>query len=71
VRSARAAPADRRRARTARTRLAEVLGRKVTLDIETDPELIAGLELDAPHAIVRNHFRADLDRIKAEVLAHD
>ena len=36
-----------------------------------DPALIAGLELDAPHAIVRNHFRADLDRIKAEVLAHD
>lgn len=53
------------------TRLTEALGRKVTLRIETDPDLIAGLELDAPHAIVRNHFRADLDRIKAEVLAHD
>ena len=52
-------------------RLAEALGRKVALAVETDPALIAGLELDAPHAIVRNHFRADLDRIKAEVLAHD
>lgn len=52
-------------------RLAEVLNRKVTLDIRRDPGLIAGLELDAPHAIVRNHFRADLDRIKREVLSHD
>ena len=52
-------------------RLAEALGRKVMLAVEADPALIAGLELDAPHAIVRNHFRADLDRIKAEVLAHD
>ena len=32
---------------------------------------VSTFELDAPHAIVRNHFRADLDRIKAEVLAHD
>jgi F-type H+-transporting ATPase subunit b len=48
-------------------RLAGVLGRDIKLTVETDPELIAGLELDAPQAIVRNHFRADLDRIKAEL----
>lgn len=52
-------------------RLAEVLGREVALDISTDPTLIAGLELDAPHAIVRNHFRADLDRITAELESDD
>lgn len=52
-------------------RLEEVLGRKVTLDIDVDESLIAGLELDAPHAIVRNHFRADLDRIKAELVTHE
>ena len=54
-----------------RQRLTEVLGRAVNLEISADPELIAGLELDAPHAIVRNHFRADLDRIKAELVPHD
>lgn len=53
------------------TRLAEALGHSVSLEIEADPVLIAGLELDAPHAIVRNHFRADLDRIKAELARHD
>lgn len=53
------------------TRLAEALGHRVTLHTEADPALIAGLELDAPHAIVRNHFRADLDRIKAELARHD
>jgi F-type H+-transporting ATPase subunit b len=52
-------------------RLAAVLDRAVTLEIAPDPGLIAGLELDAPHAIVRNHFRADLDRIRAEVSDHD
>lgn len=52
-------------------RLSDLLGRSLTLDIEEDPTLIAGLELDAPHAIVRNHFRADLNRITAELAAHD
>lgn len=52
------------------TRLSEVLGHPITLDVAPDPALIAGLELDAPHAIIRNHFRADLDRIAAE-LARD
>ncbi|WP_425053675.1 F0F1 ATP synthase subunit delta [Psychromarinibacter sp. S121] len=48
-------------------RLAQVLGRGVALSITVDPSLIAGLELDAPHAIVRNHFRADLDRVQEEL----
>jgi len=52
-------------------RLEEVLGHEVTLAIREDAGLIAGLELDAPHAIVRNHFRADLDRITAELISDD
>lgn len=53
-----------------RTKLAAVLGRPVTLAVEVVPELIAGLELDAPHAVVRNTFRADLDRILKELTRH-
>ena len=30
-----------------------------------------GLELEAPHAIVRNSFRADLVRLKSGLLHHD
>jgi F-type H+-transporting ATPase subunit b len=51
-------------------RLAEVLDRPLVFEFKTDPDLIAGLELDTPHAIVRNHFRADLDRIQAELTGH-
>jgi F-type H+-transporting ATPase subunit b len=46
-----------------RARLADALGRPVAIDVEPDPSLIAGLEIDTPHAVVRNSFRADLDRI--------
>lgn len=52
-------------------RLSEVLERPIELDIEIDETLLAGLELDAPHAIIRNHFRADLDRITADLTRHD
>ncbi len=47
--------------------LGEVLGRDVTIVVETDPSLIAGLELNGTHASVRNSFRADLDRIAGEL----
>ncbi len=53
------------------SRLSEVIGHPVKLVVDTDPSLIAGLELDAPKAIVRNHFRADLDRIRQELTRHD
>ncbi len=52
-------------------RLAEVLGHEIALSVTADPTLIAGLELDAPHAVVRNHFRVDLDHIRQELLRHD
>lgn len=69
IRAARPLTRDERT--TLGARLADVLGRDVELRLETDPDLIAGLELDAPHAIVRNHFRADLDRIRTELTGND
>lgn len=51
-------------------RLGQALGRSIDLRIVTDADLIAGLELTAPHAIVRNHLRADLKRIQAELASH-
>jgi len=36
-----------------------------------DPDLIAGLELETPHAVVRNSFRGDLARIAEELTRHD
>jgi F-type H+-transporting ATPase subunit b len=47
--------------------LSKALGREVTIKASTDSRLIAGLEIDTPHAAVRNSFRADLDRIAGEL----
>jgi F-type H+-transporting ATPase subunit b len=41
------------------------------LAVSIEPALIAGLELEAPHAVVRNSFRADLVRLKSELVHHD
>ncbi|MCS0503468.1 F0F1 ATP synthase subunit delta [Ancylobacter mangrovi] len=46
-----------------RDQLSKALGRPIEIACETDPALIAGLELDMPHAAVRNSLRADLDRV--------
>ena len=43
--------------------LTRVLGATPQLSFRTDPTLIAGIELAAPHALIRNSWRADLDRI--------
>lgn len=51
--------------------LERTLGRSVTLTTATDPSLLAGLELEASHALVRNSFRADLERIEARLIHHD
>ncbi|MBS1164555.1 MAG: H+transporting two-sector ATPase subunit [Proteobacteria bacterium] len=52
-------------------RLAEALGRKVAVTVEIEPTLIAGLELETPHAQVCNSFRADLARVASELTQHD
>ena len=58
-------------AEACRKALAGVLGRPVLLEVSVEPALIAGLELEAPHAVVRNSFRADLARLKSELVRHD
>jgi F-type H+-transporting ATPase subunit b len=54
-----------------RKSLSNVLGRPIAVETEVDPTLIAGIELEAPHAVVRNSFRADLIRLKSELVHHD
>ncbi len=54
-----------------RTGLAGVLGRPIEIDFSVDPTLVAGIELEAPDAVVRNSFRADLLRLKSELVSHD
>lgn len=52
-----------------REALARVLGRPVEIVVDVVPDLIAGLELRAEHAVVRNSLKADLDRIAAALKA--
>ena len=51
--------------------LADVLGRPAEIAVTVDPALLAGLELEMPHAVVRNSLAADLERIEAELARHD
>lgn len=50
-----------------RTALAEAFGRDVPLAFRTDPAIIGGIELHGKSTIVRNSWRADLDRIRQEL----
>lgn len=50
-----------------RKAVSEALGRDVAMEVAVEPALIAGLELESPHANVHNSFRADLDRIAQEL----
>jgi F-type H+-transporting ATPase subunit b len=54
-----------------RDAFAEALGRPLNFAVAVDPDLVAGLELETPHAVVRNSFRADLSRIVEELTRHD
>jgi F-type H+-transporting ATPase subunit b len=54
-----------------RRAIAGILGHPVKVEISVEPALIAGIELEAPHAIVRNSFRADLVHLKSELVHHD
>jgi F-type H+-transporting ATPase subunit b len=54
-----------------RVALTRVLGSDIEIVLVVDPGLIAGLELDTPHAVVRDSFRADLDRIATALTTHD
>ena len=51
-------------------RVIDPLGRPLDFVVALDPDVIAGLELETPYAVVRNSFRGDLKRI-VEVLTDD
>ena len=53
-----------------RDALAKALGRPLNFVVAVDPDLVAGLELETPHAVIRNSFRADLSRIVEELIRH-
>jgi F-type H+-transporting ATPase subunit b len=65
-----AAPIDPAEQERCRKRIAEALGADPQIAFAIDPSLIAGLELKGPHLVVANSWRADLDRILADI-AHD
>jgi F-type H+-transporting ATPase subunit b len=54
-----------------RDALARAIGRPVDFVVAVDPAVIAGLELETPHAVARNSFREDLKRIVEELTRHD
>ena len=47
--------------------LKEALGSEVQFEFCIDPALIAGIELHGRSTIMRNSWRADLDRIREEL----
>lgn len=54
-----------------RTALSQALGREVEIAVDVDPALIAGLELQAEHAVVTNSLRADLNQILTELTQNE
>lgn len=69
-----ATPLDAAAQADCRDVLTRALGATPQLTFRTDPTLIAGIELAAPDALIRNSWRADLDRITHalhEATAHD
>lgn len=54
-----------------RSLISDALGRDVELSVDVNPEIIAGLELETPHAVIRNSFRADLDHIANTLTRHE
>ncbi len=66
-----ARPLTAEETQSCRDAFAEALGRPLDFVVAVDPGLIAGLELETPHAVVRNSFRSDLARIVEELTRHD
>lgn len=58
-----ATPLDATAQADCRAMLARVLQPPPQIEFRTDPNLIAGLELNGPHLLIRNSWRADLQRI--------
>ncbi len=69
-----AVPLDDTAQADTRAILTRALGAPARINFRTDPTLLAGIELAAPSLLIRNSWRADLDRITQslhEAAAHD
>ncbi len=62
---------DEAETKSCRDAFAKALGRPLDFAVAVDPDLVAGLELETRHAVVRNSFRADLSRIVEELTRRD
>ena len=62
-----AAPLSKAEIDQIRNALRGAFGSEPSLEVRTDPALIAGIELHGPGTIVRNSWRADLNRIREEL----
>ena len=62
-----AAPLTKDETERVRDALKQALGGSPTFEFRSDPTLIAGIELHSRNTIVRNSWRADLDRIGKEL----
>ena len=62
-----AAPLSKDDMEHVRDALNAALGLELSFGFRADPALIAGIELRSPNTIVRNSWRADLDRIRKEL----
>jgi len=62
-----AAPLSAEDAERVRGALAEAFGSKPVFVFRSDPVVIAGIELHSRHAVLRNSWRSDLDRIREEL----
>jgi len=62
-----AAPLSDEETRDLCAALEQAFGAKLPLTFRSDPGIIAGIELNGPTVIIRNSWRADLDRIRKEL----
>ena len=62
-----AAPLSGEDTQNVRAALEKAFGANLPLTFLSDPAIIAGIELNGPNAIIRNSWRADLDRIRQEL----
>jgi F-type H+-transporting ATPase subunit b len=66
-----ARPLDEKEMKSCREAFARALGRPLDFSLDVNPGLIAGLEVETAHAVVRNSLRSDLNRIVEELTRHD
>ncbi len=62
-----ATPLDAAQQERCRKLIGDVLGTEPPMAFVTDVDLIAGLELRGTHLVIRNSWRADLERIRTEL----